>query len=291
MGVKKTWVGVMAYETLGDGALDYFPCRYNGSRVLFRGPHRRADGNFVVVLGGTEAYGKFVPRPYPALLEAGLGLPVLNLGYPNAGPDLYLNAPEVMALVARARLCIIQIPGATNLSNRYFTVHPRRNDRFLGVTPALRSLFRDVDFTEFHFTRHMLQGLGRVSPDRLGIVVQELRQAWAARMRSLLRALPGSKVLLWVDTLPPPAAGAGYDLARGTALVDRDMIAALTPLAEAYVEVRPSTIALGRGTAGMVFSALDEPMARLLPNAAVHAEIADVLQRDIRHLLATEKGA
>ena len=57
----------MAYEYAGEAALDYFPCRYGQSKLLFRGPRRRLEGAYVAAIGGTETYGKFVPDPYPAL--------------------------------------------------------------------------------------------------------------------------------------------------------------------------------------------------------------------------------
>ena len=132
----------MAYEYPGDGSLDYYPCRYGTSRVLFRGPRRDLDRPYVAMLGSTETYGKFVPEPYPALTEAATGLRVVNLGYVNAGLDLYLKDPEVLDTAARARVTVVQIMGAQNLSNRFYTVHPRRNDRFTGPTPLLRALFR-----------------------------------------------------------------------------------------------------------------------------------------------------
>ena len=64
----------MAYDYAGEGSLDYFPCRYGRSRLLFRGPRRDLGGRYAVVLGGIEAYGRYIPQPYPALLEDGLGL-------------------------------------------------------------------------------------------------------------------------------------------------------------------------------------------------------------------------
>ena len=59
----------MAYEFAGDSALDYFPCRYGQSKLLFRGPRRRFDGPYAAAIGGTETYGKFVADPYPALVR------------------------------------------------------------------------------------------------------------------------------------------------------------------------------------------------------------------------------
>ena len=81
----------MAYIFPGEGSLDYFPCHYGSSRILFRGPKRDTDRAYVAVLGGTEAYGKFVPDPFPDLLERDLGLAVANLGCMNAGPDVFLS--------------------------------------------------------------------------------------------------------------------------------------------------------------------------------------------------------
>ena len=176
MGVL-TVVGVMAFEYPGDGSLDYYPCRYGTSRVMFRGPRRDLDRPYVAMLGGTETYGKFVPEPYPALTEAATGLRVVNLGYVNAGLDLYLKDADVLETAAQARLTVVQIMGAQNLSNRFYTVHARRNDRFLHASPLLRHIYREVDFTEFSFTRHMLHSLQAVSIDRFEVLAEELRAA------------------------------------------------------------------------------------------------------------------
>jgi hypothetical protein len=60
----------MAYDYPGEGSLDYFPCRYGRSTVAVSWPARDLAGRYVAVLGGIEAYGRYIPRPYPALLEA-----------------------------------------------------------------------------------------------------------------------------------------------------------------------------------------------------------------------------
>ena len=146
----------MAYAYPGAGALDYFLCHYEGSRLLFRGPSRGLENPFVAVLGATESYGKFVERPYADLLQGRLGLNVVNLSCVNAGVDVYLHEEPITRIAARAEVAVVQVMGAQNISNRFYAVHPRRNDRFLGATPLLRSVYRTVDFTEFSFTRHLL---------------------------------------------------------------------------------------------------------------------------------------
>ena len=154
------WVAKMAFVHAGDGALDYFPCHYGSSRLTFRGPRRDLSGEYLAMLGGTETYGRFVDRALCGTCGRGdLGIPVANLGCQNAGPDVYLADRPALEVAGAAHLAVLQLTGVTNMTNRYYTVHPRRNDRFIAATPLLRSIYRDVDFTEIHFTRHLMQAL------------------------------------------------------------------------------------------------------------------------------------
>jgi len=267
----------MAFEHPGDGALDYFPCRYGKSKLLFRGPRRALDGAYCAVLGGTASYGKFVPYPYPALLEAATGLTVVNLGCVNAGPDVYLNDPEIVAVAARAQVTVLQVLGAANLTNRFYAVHPRRNDRFLSAHPLLATMYRDVDFTEFNFTRHMLLSLQAAGPERFALVAEELRSAWVARMQALIRAISAPVLLLWLSDRPPGPTEARADLGRDPLLVDRDMLASLRPMVSGYVEAVISPEARAQGVEGMAFGPLDRPAAALVPGPAAHREAAAAL--------------
>lgn len=275
----------MTFEYPGDGSLDYYPCRYGMSRVAFRGPRRDLDCPYVVMLGGTETYGKFVPEPYPALVEAATGLRVVNLGVVNAGLDLYLKDPAVLDIASRAQAAVVQVVGAQNLSNRFYTVHARRNDRFLSASPVLRSLYSEVDFTEFSFTRHMLHALQALSADRFEVVAEELRTAWVARMKTLLSSLSCPVVLLWIAGSPPPMPGRRSDLSADPLLVDAEMIAALHARVTCHVESVASPDALSRGTSGMAFSVLDHPAALSLPGPAVHRQIAEQLGAELLRLL------
>jgi len=275
----------MAYAFPGAGALDYFPCRYGTSRLLFRGPRRALERPYVALLGGTETYGKYVPRPYPALIEAETGLRMVNLGCVNAGLDVYLNEPSVTEIAAAADAVVVQLVGAQNLTNRFYAVHPRRNDRFLGATPLLRSIFREVDFTEFNFTRHMLMSLQSVSPDRFEVLADDLRTAWVSRMQQLLQRLPTKVILLWMASHGPEPANRRAQLDRDPMMVDAAMVAAVRPMAAAYVEAISSPEARALGTEGMSFSPLDAPAATGLPNPAVHEEVARVLKAVIEGVL------
>ena len=275
----------MAYAFPGEGSLDYFPCRYGNSRLIFRGPQRDVERAYVATVGGSETYGKFVSAPYPDLVERELGLPVANLGCMNAGPDVFLHEVSITQIAARACVTVVQVLGAQNLSNRYYAVHPRRNDRFLGATPLLRSIFPQVDFTEFNFTRHMLRSLHQSSADRFEVVAEELRAAWVTRMKQLLARLTGRTILLWMSDTAPPTPTRRVDLARLPMLVDAEMVNAIRPLATAYVEAISSAEARAHGAEGMSYAAMEAPAAASVPGPWVHREVADALLPVIHRLL------
>jgi hypothetical protein len=281
----------MLHLDAGAGALDYFPCRYGASKALFRGPARDLSRAYVAVLGGSASFGKYVARPYPALLEQALACPVANLAAQNAGPDLYLSDPATLKIAAGAAVAVVQITGAEGVSNPLYTVHARRNDRFLAATPALRSLYPQVDFTEIHFTRHLLTVLRRADPLCFATVLRVLQDTWVERMRELLAQLPNSKVLVWLSDAAPPNMAADPLPGFGPSLVDRRMLAALEGPTTRLMELVASPAALTEGAAGMRYPPTEAQQARALPGAAVHAEVAEWLAPELGRLVAKAKGA
>ncbi|MGR3368771.1 MAG: DUF6473 family protein [Sagittula sp.] len=268
----------------GHGSLEYYPCRYGNSRVMFRGPRRDLQGQYVAFLGSTETYGRFVEAPFPLLLEERLGATCINFGVVNAGVDLYLNDPPVLDLVMQASAKVVQVMGAQNMSNRYYSVHPRRNDRFLRASERLESLFPEVDFTEFHFVRHMLGRLKEASEERFATVVTELRQAWIARMKNMLTQIRGQVVLLWFADRPVPDDETPL-LDRDPLFITRQMIEVLRPRVSHVVEVSASAAARREGTAGMVFSDFESCAAAELQGPIAHAEATDALETVLRPMI------
>lgn len=274
----------MTYESLADGGLNYFPCRYGTSRLLFRGPCRTLEGDYVVAIGGTETYGKFVEQPYPQLLEDEIGRTVVNFGAMNAGVDVFRSDQTVLEAAAGARAVVLQVMGAHNLSNRFYTVHPRRNDRFLKASTLLRVLYPEVDFTDFHFTRHLLQSLRDADPVRFEAVICEIQDAWLNRMSGLIRTLRAPVVLLWMADRDPDDP---VDLGRASdpLFVTSEMLDALRPQVAGIVEARWSPAARNGGRAGMVFSQLEAAVASEVPNPVVHAETSAALAPIVRSLI------
>ena len=275
----------MAYAFPGEGALDYFPCNYGTSRLTFRGPRRSLDRPYIAFLGGAETYGKYVPDPFADLVEDEIGFAAINLGCVNAGPDVYLAEPEVIRIAQGAEAVVLQVMGAANLSNRYYSVHPRRNDRFIAATPLLRTLFREVDFTEFHFTRHMLTALEATSKERFEVVAEDLRRTWTLRMADLLGQLPGRTILLWMADAAPQPGGQRRGLGGDPVLGDRAMVAEIVPTARAYVEVVISPDARQASLEGMAFAALEALAAAALPGPSVHRAVAAKLVQALDQVL------
>jgi hypothetical protein len=272
-------VGEMAYLTAGAGAPDYASCQYGASKLVFRGPQRNLTGRYIAVIGGTETFGKYVVQPFSDQLEAALGIPVVNLGISNAGPEVFLADEEVANITRRAQAVVVQMVGAHNQSNAFYTVHPRRNDRVLGVTPQLRALFPEVDFTEFHFTRHLLHSLHAAGRDRFALIVADLQTRWMERMEALLRRPGPCKVLLWAGPQVPMADASQQIGPRYPAFVDRAMVSRVAHQAQRYLELCPPA----------EHPATDDSMQMLAQEAGVlglrgHRSIADRLVPVLREL-------
>lgn len=247
---------------------------------------RDLTGPYAAFLGGTETYGRFLPLPFPTLIEAQLGAPCVNLGWPNAGLDVFLHDPEILSLAANSCVVVLQVLGAQNISNRFYSVHPRRNDRFVQASPMLRALYSEVDFTEFHFTRHMLGCLARASPDRFGVVVAELQEAWVARMRLLLIRIEVPVVLIWISNDRPPENENEPDTGQHPAFVTREMLRAVEDHVVGMIDASTSRTALADGTSGMVYSELEASAATELPGPAAHEEAASALLPILREYFA-----
>lgn len=278
----------MTYDVLGAGALDYMPCRYGTSKILFRGPERRLDSPYIAFLGGTETYGKFIKTPFPALVESTIGVNCVNFGIPNAGVDVFASDKFVVDAASQSVATILQIVGAQNLSNRFYTVHPRRNDRFVSASASLKAIFPEVDFSEFHFNRHMLSCLHAVSKERFAAVRDELQSAWSARMKLLVKQIQSKVILVWfADHIPLHNEPVGLDpaLSHEPLFVTREMLDDLAVHADGLVEITASQEAMNAGTEGMVFSEMESLVARAMMGPQAHGEAAARVGAELQSLV------
>jgi hypothetical protein len=265
-------VGEMTYEHAGAGALDYLSCGYGQTRLQFRGPEKSLDQPYAAFIGGTETYGKFVPRPYPSLIEDMSGVTAVNLGVINAGIETFRSDQTVLDIARGAEFVVLQLMGPEYVSNRYYSVHPRRNDRFVRANRVLRDLYPEVDFTEFHFVGHLLHRLRRVSVRKFSKVIGECRREWLTSYASLLHRIGRPVVVLWLPRHAQPR-GVSDDF------VNERLLAPLEKRCAAMVHVAPDRAATTEGTAGMVFGQMEGFAAADLPNPKMHAAIAEALNK------------
>jgi len=274
----------MVFERLGRTPLDYQPVRYGPSKLTFRGPARDISGDYVACLGGTETHGKFLDRPWPARLEAELGVACVNFGLPNAGPDVLLRDTGLLDLACGASAVVVQVPCAMNLSNPYYDVHPRRNDRFVSASARLRRLYPEVDFTEFHFTRHMIRRLATLAPERFTLLRDSLQDIWIDRMQRVMARIDRPVILLWLANHAPAPNPNSTEVCDDPAFVSLAMMRAIAPRAAHLTEVVISETARKQGTRGMRFSPMEESAAADLPGPLAHAEAAQALLPVLRAL-------
>ena len=273
----------MKTETKPLGVFRLTSCKYGISRVPFRGPVRPTGGRFVAFLGGSETFAKYVPRPFPDLVETAIGEVCINLGCQSAGPDVFLHDTAVQALCHDAALTVIQVMGAAHLTNRFYKVHPRRNDRFIAPSAALKALYSEVDFTEFAFVGHLLRKLHDVDADRFVQVRKVLEATWVRRMKALVGKTRGPVLLLWFaarlpdDTEDMPGTAAGAPLFVTSAMLEQ---------LRAYVDEVIEVVAPCGDTSGMVHAPLEQIAAQEMQGVAAHEAAAKALRGPVRVGLA-----
>lgn len=266
----------MFMKKVVQGDLQYFPCRYGLTRVVFRGPVVDPDYPFIAFFGGSETYGPFVEAPYPLLVSEALGPQAMNLGVKNGGPDVFLRSPDLAQVVAEAQAVVVQTPVVANLSNRFYKVHPFRNDRFLQVTDDFRDILPQMDVTEVHFVGHFWRDLLRIAPQEARLIAREVQTLWVQRMQTLLRNLPSPLYLLWIDGGPvkyPPLTDA--------------MMGDLAQTGAEVIKVRPSQAARVEGASLMIFAPEDSEKAKHSLNTSSHKEVAQAV---VAAILETKKA-
>ena len=265
-------------------ALDYRMCSYDGCRLSFRGPPAPMNDQYIAVLGGTEVFGRFIAHPFPDLIQEWTGIPVANLGVAQAGLSLFSEERWLLEAGSRSDVTVLQVLGAQNMTNRLYSVHSRRNDRFLAVSPVLREMYPDVDFTEINFTGHLLE---RLSQDEIAFqsLVKELKWSWIQRMRRVLELIKGDVILLWMSDRRPEEDGASRH-AADPLFVDREMLNELSGEVAGLVEIVTEKDA--SKLQEMVIGEDEAEAALCLPGSHDHMRAAEALAIKVSHLRGTD---
>ena len=277
---------------IDDPLFDYQAYRFGRSRQIFRGPQPNLRGAYLAFLGASHTFGRYADQPFPVLLGDTLAIPSLNLGTDGAGPGFFLSDPEVKQAASEAAVCVVQVMSASFVSNRMYTVRPRRNVRLQAVSDLLYGIFPEVDFARFSFVRPMLTHLEEVDPNRFKLVVNEIKNAWIGRTHTLLTSLHAKTVLFWFsqrspDGPPPDAGAAGTDY---PAYVDQAMVDTVAEVADGYVECvtdvgLPQDLTVDGRTVLYRPSGAPIDQNREFPSPEMHAAAAEALMPELRRLL------
>lgn len=173
---------------------------------------------------------------------------------------------------------MLQVLDVPCQSNRFYRVHPRRNDRFLEPSRDLLDLYPEVDFTEIHFVRHLLERLRATKDARFEVVAQELRETWLRNTSELIRRIKSGVVLLWLHIQRQE------DRHRDLVLPDADMIEQVRQLCADVVECSVSVSSLSDEIEDVLFGALQQPVAEHMLGPSAHREIALKLEVALRGL-------
>ncbi|CUH67888.1 hypothetical protein TG4357_03264 [Thalassovita gelatinovora] len=251
----------------GVAELDYAPCYYGRSKLKFRGPMRPMPRDYVAFVGSTETYGKFVARPFPALVEEMTRTRCLNLGSANAGLDSFIQDPTVISLARNAQMVVLQVMGPQFMSNRFYSVHPRRNDRFIKANAPLKRLYPSIDFTEFTFVGHLIRRLQKASPRKFQTLRQGLQQNWVQRMNMAVQLFARPVVLLWLDEGSKTPAD----------LLDRQLLSQLETDRVEVLRINPDHWVSAQGLEGMIFDRGDARAAHNCLSFAYHRLVAQTV--------------
>jgi len=266
----------------------YNAYRFGRSRQRFRGPKPDLTMPYISFIGGSETYGKFVEKPFPALLQTSLDYTCANWGTPGAGPSFFLKDPVVLEACSNSKICVISVMGAVAMSNRLYSVFKRRNSRVRATSAGLKALFPKLQLGDYRFAHNMLRNMYRDNPDNFKVVEIELREAWIARMRELLDEIETCRVLFWISERTPDEARAPNEsdaFITHPAFVDRAMLEAVAPMADLVVEYVPQQVPAHE----KVVASRDEGFPRLpVPGEMMHAQAASLLTGPLREILSTQ---
>lgn len=301
------------YQARDFDVVDYQLHQLPGIELKFRGPQPRlTDGKYISYLGAAQTFGCFNEHPYPALLEEQLGFTSLNLGYGGAGPRFYNRHPELIEIVNRGQIAVVQVMSGRSEDNSRFesrgleVLTRLRDQKQMSADAAWRSIL------EFHYiwkrfpigkrvARGVCRKLGTADAKSL---LQETRRNWIESYAQLLGSIRIPTVLFWFSKRSPDFHESFDDLHQFMGiypqLVTREMVEQVAHLADHYIECitdqgspqalfsrfdgSPVQIDLGRDRDD--FAGQTWKHNRYYPSPEMHQNAANCLSAPIAEILA-----
>lgn len=197
-----------------------------------RGPQPDRTQPYFAAIGAAQVFGRFVDKPFPALLAEQTGLPALNLGMSGAGPSFFLQRDEMIEAANRATFVIVQLMSGRSVSNSHVALGANQGVMRLRSDPGAPNRYAEQVYQDL---------LDTLSPAELAAMRVENRNVYVEEMRALLERIERPKILLYWSRRSAEYAealdGLGAYWADFPHFVNREVIDALVPYADRYVEV------------------------------------------------------
>ena len=220
------------YQPYDFELVDYELYRFSANMPLVRGPRPElydiVDGNYAVVLGAAQLFGRFQPTPINKVIRDRFGLPVLNLSVGGAGPLLFANSPAVIAACTRASFVVLQV-----LSGRSIGCEEYPGERMTAPANKPGTARRDRN--------EILRDIWQEDRDEASRLVTKWNRNYVAAYASLIKRIGRPVIVVWLsDRLPeqwaPDDMKSAPNFGHFPHLVSREMIDSITADAFAYVQ-------------------------------------------------------
>jgi len=271
-----------------------------GSRIELRNPPDAYEtaGPYVACVGSAATFGRLVERPFCTLLEERLGLPVLNLGFGGARPDIFFEEESLARLIQGAACVVVEAMSARGYATDLFTsLHGYTNMGHATVgdgTDCVAAAPAVAEFVDTAYARPI-----RVKDaDGLSAARMVCRAAYIRGMKRLAD-LAGDRGLLFYfsqrspDFTPPPEPRSFAEWSGGFPHhIDRRVLDVLAPRFRAVVTVvssagSPETIRdRETGEPLPIFPDTPHPEQNTYyPSSLMHVAAADALEPAVRGIV------
>jgi hypothetical protein len=175
--------------------------------------------------------------------------------------------PVILMRARQAQLVVLQLMGPHLRSNRFFQVHPRRNDRVVRVMKPLRDLYPQVDFSQVVFVGQMLADLRNQDAAAYRKLQHGLQSGWVQHLRRIQKLYQTPIAFLWIDHGMDPGMGMAQDG------LTRRRLRELGLSDIALLRVRPA-----RDGGAMFVHPLGDAVPRIALSEGYHGRIAEALR-------------
>ena len=192
----------IGYQFTDRWAFDYELWYLDGLKMALRGPRTVFDlkSRYWTFVGAAQTFGRFSPRPYPAVVSAWHSVPHVNLGFAGAGPEYFAKNPELLNIINSSELCFLQI-----MSGRSTSTQLLKTVGYGGVLQFSSGPLEQQRFLAAAAYKKLLEHYGA---DAVRQQIQEARTNWTEAYRELLAQIRIPVLCVWIEQADEVADGA-----------------------------------------------------------------------------------